>query len=95
MKIVFLIQNLYGIGGTIRSTVNLTAALAERHEVEVVSILRTADQPSFDIDARVRVRDLVDLRESSPTSPETTHGRPSLRRTPPGATPGATTTAPC
>ncbi|GAA3313564.1 glycosyltransferase family 4 protein [Nonomuraea dietziae] len=66
MKIVFLIQNLYGIGGTIRSTVNLTAALAERHEVEVVSILRTADQPSFDIDARVRVRDLVDLRESSP-----------------------------
>ncbi|GAA2384355.1 glycosyltransferase family 4 protein [Nonomuraea africana] len=66
MKIVFLIQNLYGIGGTIRSTVNLTAALAERHQVEIVSILRTEDQASFAVDARVAVRDLVDLREGSP-----------------------------
>ncbi|MFE3447939.1 glycosyltransferase family 4 protein [Nonomuraea sp. NPDC059194] len=79
MKIVFLIQNLYGIGGTIRSTVNLTAALAERHQVEIASLLRTADEPSFAVDPRVTVRDLVDLRPGSPyfDGKDPRHSQPS------------------
>ncbi|QKW06178.1 glycosyltransferase family 4 protein [Streptomyces sp. NA04227] len=66
MKIQFLIHNAYGIGGTIRSTVNLSQALAERHEVEVVSVHRVADEPRLALDPRVRLRSLVDMREDAP-----------------------------
>ncbi|NED88139.1 glycosyltransferase family 4 protein, partial [Streptomyces sp. SID11233] len=37
MRIAFLIHNAYGIGATIRATTQLSAALAERHDVEVMS----------------------------------------------------------
>src|SRR5690606_3150207 len=70
---------LYGIGGTIRSTVNLTAALADRHEVEIVSVLRGGDRPDFSVDPRVTVRDLVDLRPGSPAfaGDDPRHAEPS------------------
>ncbi|WP_248966252.1 glycosyltransferase family 4 protein [Sphaerisporangium perillae] len=62
MKISFLIHNVYGIGGTIRTTLNLAAALADTHEVEIASVLRHREQPRFAIDPRVRVVPLVDIR---------------------------------
>ncbi|WP_180217761.1 glycosyltransferase [Streptomyces albus subsp. chlorinus] len=65
MKIVFLLDNAYGIGGTIRSTVNLSGALAERHEVEVVSLRRSRQEPALTFDPRVRLRSLIDLRPAS------------------------------
>ncbi|MFH8990182.1 glycosyltransferase family 4 protein [Streptomyces sp. NPDC017940] len=65
MKITFLLYNAYGIGGTIRATTNLAGALAERHQVEIVSCYRTADRMSLPVDPRVRVHDLVDLRPTS------------------------------
>ncbi|WP_326808407.1 glycosyltransferase [Streptomyces sp. NBC_01186] len=65
MKIVFLLDNAYGIGGTIRSTVNLSGALAERHQVEVVSLRRTRDEPALTFDPRVTQTSLIDLRRSS------------------------------
>ncbi|EPH41257.1 glycosyltransferase family 4 protein [Streptomyces aurantiacus] len=65
MKITFLLYNAYGIGGTIRATTNLATALAERHEVEIVSYYRTADRMSLPVDPRVRVHDLVDLRPTA------------------------------
>lgn len=43
MKITFLLHNAYTVGGTIRATTNLAAALAARHEVEIVSYYLTAD----------------------------------------------------
>ncbi|MFI1796735.1 glycosyltransferase family 4 protein [Streptomyces sp. NPDC020379] len=67
MKIEFLLHNAYGIGGTIRSTVNLAAALAERHEVRIVSVNRPVDEPELTIDPRVRLTPLVDLREGADT----------------------------
>ncbi|NGO72324.1 glycosyltransferase family 4 protein [Streptomyces boncukensis] len=66
MKIVFLLDNAYGIGGTIRSTVNLSRALAERHDVEVVSVRRTVERPSLPFDPRITLTPLLDLRRSSP-----------------------------
>lgn len=66
MKIVFLIHNAYGIGGTIRSTVNLSTALAARHDVEVVSVHRVADEPQLTYGAGVRLSSLIDMREDSP-----------------------------
>ncbi|MEU6390780.1 glycosyltransferase family 4 protein [Streptomyces sp. NPDC046939] len=66
MKIAFLINNAYGIGGTIRATANMSGALAARHEVEVVSVHRTADRTGLPFDPRVRMTTLIDLREDSP-----------------------------
>ncbi|MFE9335893.1 glycosyltransferase [Streptomyces sp. NPDC007063] len=66
MKIVFLLDNAYGIGGTIRSTVNLSGALADRHQVEVVSLRRSRQEPALDFDPRVTLSSLIDLRRSSP-----------------------------
>ncbi|MDF3140146.1 MULTISPECIES: glycosyltransferase family 4 protein [unclassified Streptomyces] len=63
MKISFLLHNAYGIGGTIATTFNLAQALAERHEVEIVSVLRHREHPNFTLDPRVSLRPLVDLRQ--------------------------------
>ncbi|MDN0199422.1 glycosyltransferase family 4 protein [Streptomyces sp. S.PNR 29] len=63
MKISFLLHNAYGIGGTITTTFNLAQALAERHDVEIVSVLRHREHPNFTLDPRVSLRPLVDLRK--------------------------------
>ncbi|MEW1717984.1 glycosyltransferase family 4 protein [Streptomyces sp. NPDC093109] len=63
MKISFLIHNAYGIGGTITTTFNLAGALADRHEVEVVSVFRHRETPTLTPDPRVRLRPMVDLRK--------------------------------
>ncbi|MEV0634571.1 glycosyltransferase family 4 protein [Streptomyces sp. NPDC050619] len=63
MKISFLIHNAYGIGGTISTTFNLAQALADRHDVEIVSVLRHRERPNFTLDPRVSLRPLVDLRQ--------------------------------
>ncbi|MFD9583364.1 glycosyltransferase family 4 protein [Streptomyces sp. NBC_01281] len=65
MKIAFLINNAYGIGGTIRATANLSGAFADRHEVEVVSVHRVQDEPAISLDPRVRLTSLIDMREDS------------------------------
>ncbi|MFJ9351218.1 glycosyltransferase family 4 protein [Streptomyces sp. NPDC101237] len=62
MKISFLLHNAYGIGGTITTTFNLAQALADRNEVEIVSVLRHRERPTFALDPRVSLRALVDLR---------------------------------
>ncbi|MER5385454.1 glycosyltransferase family 4 protein [Streptomyces sp. NPDC002688] len=65
MKIVFLIHNVYGIGGTIRTTLNLASALADHHEVTIVSMLRHRTKPRFTIDKRVTLLPLVDQRKDA------------------------------
>lgn len=62
MKITFLAHNIYGIGGTVRTVINLAEALAARHEVEIVSVYRRLDEPMFDIAPAVRVTPLLDMR---------------------------------
>ncbi|MFE1442568.1 glycosyltransferase family 4 protein [Streptomyces sp. NPDC058739] len=63
MKISFLLHNAYGIGGTISTTFNLAGALADRHDVEIVSVMRHRERPEIALDPRVALRPLVDLRE--------------------------------
>ncbi|MEU0275722.1 glycosyltransferase family 4 protein [Streptomyces sp. NPDC006307] len=67
MHISFLLHNAYGIGGTIRTTFNLAAALAERHDVEIVSVFRHREEPTLGAPAGVTMKHLVDLRKKSPT----------------------------
>lgn len=66
MRIVFLLHNAYGVGGTIRTTCNLAGALAAEHEVEVASVFRSREVPAFGYDPRVRLRPLADLRTENP-----------------------------
>ncbi|GAA3660182.1 glycosyltransferase family 4 protein [Streptomyces chitinivorans] len=79
MHISFLLHHGYGMGGTIRTTFNLACALAQQHDVEIVSVFRHRDRPVFDLDPAVRLRHLVDMRKHSPDydggDPE--HARPS------------------
>ncbi|MGY0491131.1 glycosyltransferase family 4 protein [Streptomyces sp. WG-D5] len=65
MKISFLINNIYGIGGTNRTVINLAEALAVHHDVEIVSVFRRATATKFEISPRITVRALVDLRPGS------------------------------
>ncbi|WP_340558150.1 glycosyltransferase family 4 protein [Streptomyces sp. GSL17-111] len=67
MKIAFLLYNAYGIGGTIRSTVNLGGALAVAgHDVEIVSVHRTRDALRLGLAPGVRVRSLIECRRGAP-----------------------------
>ncbi|MFB7028751.1 MULTISPECIES: glycosyltransferase family 4 protein [unclassified Streptomyces] len=66
MRISFLLHNGYHYGGTIRTTYTLAEELAERHEVEIVSVFRHRDRPLLDLPAGVTLRHLVDLRKESP-----------------------------
>ncbi|BCJ42781.1 glycosyl transferase family 1 [Actinoplanes ianthinogenes] len=68
MRIAILIHNIYGVGGTNRTVINLAAELSERHDVEIVSILRRLDRPMMEIPAKVSVVGLVDLRRNSADS---------------------------
>jgi glycosyltransferase involved in cell wall biosynthesis len=60
VRIRFLIGNVYSSGGTVRTTINMAKALVGRHDVEIVSVVRRRNRPTFDIDPRVRVTPLVD-----------------------------------
>lgn len=62
MKISILIMNAYGMGGTVRATLNLADELALRHDVEVVSVFRHRTKPFLPVSDRVTVTTLVDLR---------------------------------
>ncbi|MEU8822178.1 glycosyltransferase family 4 protein [Streptomyces sp. NPDC048636] len=79
MKISFLLHNAYGIGGTIRSTFNVAGALAARHSVEIVSVIRTVDTPSLPLHPAVRLRPLIDQRPA-PDGGSTDLGHPLLTR---------------
>ncbi|WP_430739063.1 glycosyltransferase family 4 protein [Streptomyces aureocirculatus] len=65
LKVVFLLHNAYGVGGTIRTTLNLASALADRHHVTIVSLQRHREVPRFTVDPRVTLVPLVDLRPDS------------------------------
>lgn len=65
VPIAFLIMHAYGMGGTIRTVLNLAGNLAERFDVEVISVVRRRDQPFFVFPPGVRVTALVDERPSS------------------------------
>ncbi|WP_045741279.1 glycosyltransferase family 4 protein [Actinoplanes rectilineatus] len=66
MRISFLVHNVYGVGGTNRTVINLATELSRRHEVEIVSILRRLDRPMLDVPDRVTVTGLLDLRSGMP-----------------------------
>ncbi|MBO1337811.1 glycosyltransferase family 4 protein [Streptomyces sp. VRA16 Mangrove soil] len=79
MKIVFLLHNVYAIGGTVRTTLNLAAALVEHggHEVEIVSMSRHRETPRFPVDPRIGLVPLVDTRADGADSGLPAFGEPA------------------
>jgi glycosyltransferase involved in cell wall biosynthesis len=63
MRIAFVVRTFWGLGGTIKATLNTASALVEAgHEVTVVSCVRNRKHPRFQHDPRVEVVDLIDTR---------------------------------
>jgi glycosyltransferase involved in cell wall biosynthesis len=59
-----LLMHAYGMGGTIRTTFNLADGLAARHPVELVSVLRSREEPFFAFPAAATVSTLDDVRDA-------------------------------
>jgi len=57
-----LLAHAWGMGGTIRTTLNLAAELGARRELEVVSLLRRRDEPFFGFPAGLPVTALRERR---------------------------------
>lgn len=74
-RIVFLHQNLFGVGGTVSTVYNLAEQLAERHDVTLASVFRRVETPAMPRSPRVRLTSLVDLRPSGAD-----RGDPALNR---------------
>lgn len=63
MKIYFIVYNIYGMGGTVRTTVNTVNYLVNKgYKVEIISLRRTSKYPLFKIDKKVEVTPLIDVR---------------------------------
>ncbi|RRR96573.1 glycosyltransferase family 4 protein [Glycomyces terrestris] len=63
MRITFLVRNIWGIGGTIKTTLNTAEALVELgHDVTIASFVRHKAKSDFAIDPRIRVVNLWDTR---------------------------------
>ena len=63
-RVRLLIMDAYGIGGTVRTTLNLVDHLAREREVELVSVLRRTEHPKFAFPAGVEVTALDDRRKA-------------------------------
>ena len=60
-----LLMDAWGLGGTIRTTLNVAAHLAQSREVEVVSVRRDRDKAFFAAPPGVKVRTLDDQRRTA------------------------------
>jgi glycosyltransferase involved in cell wall biosynthesis len=64
-QIVILLSSAWGMGGTIRTTLNLAAHLAPHHDVRIISVMRARRKPFFELPAGVEVDVLDDRRPAA------------------------------
>jgi glycosyltransferase involved in cell wall biosynthesis len=62
-KVTMLIADAYAMGGTVRTCLNVAGHLAQRYDVELISIARQRDEPFFAFPANVKVRVVDDHRK--------------------------------
>jgi glycosyltransferase involved in cell wall biosynthesis len=79
---VFIVMmHAWGMGGTIRTMLSVAGYLAERHEVEVISVVRRRDKPFFAFPPGVTVTAIDDQRPGATRRPRGVIGR-TLRALP-------------
>lgn len=62
MKIRFLVFDIYGMGGTVRTVLNVTNYLAQNgYDIEIISVFRHRKVPFFGIDPRIKIVVLHDV----------------------------------
>jgi glycosyltransferase involved in cell wall biosynthesis len=64
-RVTILLWSAWGMGGTIRATLNFAGHLAASHEVEIVSAIRVREEPFFPLPDGVTVTCLDDRRPSA------------------------------
>lgn len=63
MKIYFVAYNIYGMGGTVRTVVNTANYLVNNgYDVEIISVRRTSQNPLFNLDKKIKLSPLIDVR---------------------------------
>jgi len=79
VRITFLVQSAHKLGGTERSAITQANALAAAgHEARLLSVVKAAEEPAFDIDPRVVVEHLVDLTGELTATDRVLHERASV-----------------
>lgn len=62
MKVSFLVYNIYGIGGTVKTVVNTANFLAKNgYDVEIISVRKTRGRPTFDIEDNIKLTPLFNI----------------------------------
>jgi glycosyltransferase involved in cell wall biosynthesis len=61
-RVTILLQHAWGMGGTIRATLNVAGHLARDYDVEILSVLRRRDEPFFAFPPGVTVTAIDDHR---------------------------------
>ena len=63
LKITFLVYNIYGMGGTVRTVANTANYFASKdYKVEIISIRRTSEKPLFILNPKIKLTPLFDAR---------------------------------
>ena len=65
MRIAYLVLSAHAMGGTERSAITQANALADDHDVTIISVLRSAETPAYAISDQVAVRHLIDVAGTS------------------------------
>ena len=63
-KVYVLLMNAYGMGGTIRTTLNLVEQLAATHDVELITVMRRREHPLFPFPEGITVSAVDDRRRA-------------------------------